>query len=231
MPKATDDLPPPVNHVFVDYENVHHVDPAIIGSRTVHLTLLLGAKKAKLEAAVVEKLLDHAANVEFIRLKSSGKNAVDFALAYYLGCAVLADPGGCFHIVAKDGGYDPLIEHLRSKHIHVRRHEDFTSLTFSGAAKPPAAPAPVISPASKPPAKPKTPPTPMEALEARVLEHLRKPTTNRPRTRNKLVSHLITHLGKKATEAEVMELVEMICQAGHFVSDDKGKVTYHLVPA
>ena len=56
MPKETNDLPPPVNHVFVDYENVHAVDPSIIGSKTVHVTLLLGAKKTKLDAAVVEKL-------------------------------------------------------------------------------------------------------------------------------------------------------------------------------
>lgn len=228
MPTVSTDLPPLVNHVFVDYENVHAVDPAVIGSKTVHLTLLLGAQKTKFDATVVEKLLHHAANVELVRLKSPGRNALDFTLAYYLGRAVLADPGGYFHIVSKDKGYDALIEHLRSRHIRVWRHNDFTTLTFSAVAKSPAAPAPVVSPASKSPAKPKTPPTPMETFEARVLEHLRKPTTNRPRTRKKLTSHLIAHLGHKVTEAEASELVEMMSQAGHLVSDEKGKLTYHL---
>ena len=42
MPNETNDPLPRVNHIFVDYENVHAVDPAIIGSKTVHVTLLLG---------------------------------------------------------------------------------------------------------------------------------------------------------------------------------------------
>ena len=67
-------------------------------------------------------------------------------------------------------------------------------------------------------------------MKARVLEHLRKPTTKRPGTKKKLVSYLIAHLGHKLTEAEVSELVEMISQAGLLVIDDKGKVDYHLEP-
>jgi hypothetical protein len=246
MLNETNDLPPPVNHVFVDYENVHQVDPSIIGSKPVHLTLLLGPKKTKFDATVVEKLLRHAANVEFVRLQSSGDDAVDFALAYYLGRAVLADPGGYFHVVSQDGGYDPLIEHLRSKHVRARRHKDFTTLTFSAVSKSPAAPAPVATPAAKlaakllvsmpapaeptvkSPAKPKAQPSQLETMVARVLEHLRKPITKRPSTKKKLVSYLIAHLGKKLPGAEVLQLIEMMGQAGHLVSDDKGKLTYHL---
>ncbi len=228
MHTATDDLPPPVNHVFVDYENVREIDLSVIGDRTIHFTLLVGSRQTKLDVALIEKLLHHAANVEFIRLKSPGRNALDFALAYYLGRAVLAHPRGFFHIVSKDKGYDALLEHLRSKHIRARRHEGFATLTFSAAAKPAAASSPVPTLASQSPDHPKPPATHLETLEARVLEHFRKAATNRPRTRSKLVSHLITHLGKKVTEADVLALVEMLGQAGHLVSDDKGKVTYHL---
>jgi hypothetical protein len=227
MPKETNDLPPPVNHVFVDYENVHAVDPTIVGSKMVHVSLLLGAKRTKLDATVVEKLMQHVATVEMIRLTSPGRNALDFALAYYLGRAVLADPGGYFHIVSKDKGYDALIEHLRSKHIFARRHEDFTTLRFSATGKPSAATPPVAAFAAKPSATPKTPAS-LGELETRVLEYLRKPTTKRPRTENKLVSHLISHLGKKVTEAEVLRLVEMLSQAGKLAIGDKGRVTYYL---
>ena len=111
MPTEKHDVSPPVNHVFVDYENVRDIDPSIIGRKAVHITLLLGAQKTKLDATIVEKLMQHAASVELIRLQSSGKNALDFTLAYYLGRAVLADPCGCFHIISKDKGYDPLVEH------------------------------------------------------------------------------------------------------------------------
>src|SRR6185436_5440924 len=46
-------LPPPVNHVFVDFENVHEVDFSIIGAKAVSMTLLLGARQTKLDAALV----------------------------------------------------------------------------------------------------------------------------------------------------------------------------------
>jgi len=136
MLNETNDLPPPVNHVFVDFENIHEIDLAVIGNKTVHFTLLLGSRQTKLDVALVEKLLHHATTVELVRLTSSGKNALDFTLSYYVGRAVVADPTGYFHIISKDAGFDPLIEHLRSKHIRVRRHKDFTTLTFSAAVKP-----------------------------------------------------------------------------------------------
>lgn len=226
MPNETNNLPPPVNHVFVDYENVHAVDPTLIGSKTVHVTLLLGAKKTTLDASVVEKLMQHADTVEMIRLTSSGRNALDFTLAYYLGRAVLADPCGHFHIVSKDKGYDALIEHLRSKHIFALRHEGFTTLTSSAAAKPAASTSPSTLPAAKP--QPKVVTLALREKVERVLEHFRKPTTNRPRTKNRLTSHLVSHLGKKVTEAEVLRIIETLSQAGQLVIGDKGKVTYHL---
>lgn len=231
------DLPPPVNHIFVDYENIQAIDPAIIGNKTVHLTLLLGARQTKLDVLLVEKLLHHATTVELIRLQSSGRNALDFALAYYIGRAVTADPAGYFHIISKDTGYDPLIEHLRSKHIRIRRHADFAALTFSVPAKPavvtpkPTPPPAVSKPKSSP--KPKVQPsakTDADDLEKRVLEHLRKPTATRPRTKTKLVSFLIAHLGQQITKSEALTLIENLGQAGHLFIDDKDKVTYLLKP-
>ena len=96
------ELSPPMNRVFVDYENVHTVDLSIIGAKAVYLTLLMGAKQTKLDADLVEKLMAHAASVQLIRLTTSGKNALDFALAYYVGRAVITDPTAYFHIVSKD---------------------------------------------------------------------------------------------------------------------------------
>src|SRR5207244_2512009 len=114
MATVTTDLPPRVNHVFVDFENVHEVDLAIIGSKTVAFTLLVGPRQTKLDVSLVERLFEHAVSVQLVPLASAGKNALDFTLAYYVGRAVAADPTGYFHIVSKDAGYDPLIEHLRS---------------------------------------------------------------------------------------------------------------------
>ena len=200
-------LPPPLNHVFVDFENVHEVDPALIGAKSVSLTLLLGARQTRLDAALIEKLMEHAASVQLVRLTTSGKNALDFALAYYVGRAVMADPTGSFHIVSKDTGFDPLIEHLRSRHIHAQRHGDFTTLVFSGPAKPPSAPP--------------------EDLMPRVLEHLSKHVNNRPKRKKTLVSHLLAFSGNAVTEADVVALVETLRKAGRLSIGEKDAVTYH----
>lgn len=201
-------LSPPMNHVFVDFENVHEVAFAVLDTKSVSFTLLLGARQTKLDAALVEKLMEHAATVQLVRLTTSGKNALDFALAYYVGRAAMADPTGHFHIVSKDTGFDPLIEHLRSRHIRAYRHDDFTTLTFSAPAKPP----------SSPPEDPMT----------RALAHLRKNVTNRPKRKKTLVSHLLAFSGNAVTEADVVALVERLCKDGHITIGDKDAVTYHL---
>lgn len=205
-----------MNHVFVDFENVHTVDSTLIGTKTVSFTLLLGAKQTKLDATLVEKMLTHAANVELIRLTSSGKNALDFALSYYVGRKVLADPTAYFHIISKDKGYDPLIEHLRARHINARRHDDFASLTFSH--KPKESPAPTkMAPAEG-----------EDGLMTRIVERLRKNVTNRPKKKTTLLSHLKSNLGKDATEADAAGMFEQLRKAGHLELDAKGAITYRV---
>jgi hypothetical protein len=230
MPHASDptDLAPPVNHVFVDYENVHKLDLSIIGHKAVSFTLLVGPRQSKLDAALVEKLFEHAASVQLVRLGSAGKNALDFILTYYVGRAVAADPTGCYHIVSKDKGFDPLIEHLQSRHISARRYDSFTSLPFAAPIQPlaPTAPAAPVKP--KPQAKSKAQPPILDERLTRVVAHLRKPTSTRPRNRKKLVSYLVAYLGQKITEAEASEVVVALGQAGHLNIDEKDRVTYFL---
>ncbi len=148
-------LMPLMNHVFVDFENVHQVDLSLIGAKSVSFTLMVGPKQTKLDTDLVERLISHSDSVRFVRLKSSAKDAVDFALAFYLGRASLADPTAYFHIVSKDTGYDPMIDHLRERHINVRRHPSCAELTFSwpGKAVPADEPVPKKKAAKKVAAK------------------------------------------------------------------------------
>lgn len=171
--------------------------------------------------------MEHAAGVQLVRLTGSGKNALDFTLAYYVGRGVVADSTGHFHIISKDSGFDPLIEHLRSRHIHAWRHKDFAALTGrTPAAAPPSsssAPAKQGKAAQmKPPASDK------EDRLDRVVEHLRAHPHNRPRRKTKLISHLTTVLGHKVNEAEVVSVIETLGQLGRLTVDDKGAVTYQL---
>jgi hypothetical protein len=231
------DLPPPINHVFVDFENVHEIDLAVIGQKAVSFILLIGARQTKIDTDLVEKLLQHASSVQLVRLTSSGRNALDFTLAYYVGRAVAADPSGIFHIISKDTGYDALVTHLRSRHIQAFRHGDFASLLFSSGPKP-AAPAPANSnppPAlSKPAATPKlakapkTVPSVLDERARHVLDHLCEHTKSRPSREKTLIRHVLALFGNKIAEPEARSVIETLRQASFIAINEKGGVTYQL---
>jgi len=228
MPVIAPDLPPPLNHVFVDFENVHEIDLAVIGNKSVSFTLLVGPGQTRLDACLVEKLFDHATSVQLVRLASIGRNALDFILTYYVGRAVAFDPTGCFHIVSRDTGFDPLIEHLVSKRIDARRHESFATLTVSFSAQRTAPTARTAAAKLKLAAKTRTPRPIPDERTIRVLEHLRKPSATHPKNKKKLVSYLVAFFGRKITETEASNLVERLQHAGHIAIGEKGTVTYRL---
>ena len=220
--------PPTSNHVFVDFENVSRIDPTILESKNVTFTLLLGARQTKLDVTLVERLLVHAASVQLIRLTSSGKNALDFALSYYLGQAVAADPTGFFHIVSKDKGFDPLIEHLQTKHSRIGRCDDFATLSFCAPSKPSTvAPSAVPSKPSALP-RPNTAPGNSDGLSAVALARLRKSSAACPKSRKTLIRYLITHLGHDLDEARAERLIADLSQSGSLAIDSKGAVAYRL---
>ena len=60
----------------------------------------------------------------YVKIGATGRNALDFHLAFSLGELVLEDPGGAFRIVSKDSGFDSLIAHLQVRGLDVERwHE------------------------------------------------------------------------------------------------------------
>jgi hypothetical protein len=221
--QTTPPSPPlPINYVFLDYENVRKFDPKVIGNRTVSFTLLVGAKQPKLPVELVEALLENSASVQLVRLSSSGKNALDFTLTYYLGRAVQADPRAYFHVISKDKGFDPMIEHLRTREIRAKRHEDFSTLTF---AMPPKA-----DQAASAGKIVKQALTPDESF-ARALAHLKKNINNRPKRKVTLVKHLTAFIGLGATDAKVEALIKRLNNDGHIKIGSDNAVTYQLKAA
>lgn len=203
-----------MNYVFVDFENVTDLDLSLIGNKSVSFTLLIGAKQTKLDVDLVQKMFEHSTSVQLIRLTSSGKNALDFTLAYYLGRAVEFDPQAYFHIVSRDTGFEPLIEHLHSRHLRVRRHEKFHELMFTHPAK--------SETTSAPPSEAKNP------LFQRALEHIQKNDANRPKRKKTLLNNLRSSLGKTTSETEVERVIEALIRAKHLEIDAKGAVTYRF---
>jgi len=217
-----------MNHVFVDLENVPQVDLAGFGDRVVKLTLFLGDKQKRLDAELVQQLLDHAAHVHLVRLTSSGRNALDFTLTYYLGRAVAGDPTGFFHVVSKDKGFDPLIAHLRHHHVNAARHDAFSGVMAqinpSSASSPIREPRRVISArAAVAPATgtDSTPPSDIPLTE--VLAHLSRNRSHQPKRRAKLRAVLKNKFHWDDDRSE--QVIDQLIAAGH-VGDDKGTLTY-----
>ena len=102
---------------------------------TANLIVLAGAKQKKIDFDLVQEMMEHASGLKLVRLKSSSKNAVDFALAFYLGQAVLEHSSASFHLVSKDKGYEPLVAHLKDRGFEVERVDGCDELSFSWAGK------------------------------------------------------------------------------------------------
>lgn len=58
---------------------------------------------------------------DYIKLSGHGSNALDFHIAYYIGRLAAIEPSAYFHIISRDTGFDPLIQHLRSQKILAGR--------------------------------------------------------------------------------------------------------------
>ena len=123
-------------HIFVDYENIHEVDLDLVAGKEVIVHLVLGERNNNLPLEMVKRLVKYKEQVHLVEAGKSGKNALDFVLAYRVGVESAAYPEGYYHIVSKDTGFDALILHLRKHNILARRDESFAK-AFDDTTKAP----------------------------------------------------------------------------------------------
>lgn len=208
----------PVNHVFVDLENVKRIEASVLNDKHVRLHLFLGPQNKKLDVDVVEKLLEHAQAVQMVRSPKAGKNALDFVLAYHLGQAAQTDPKGYFHIVSKDTGFDALVELLKSRQVKVRRHNNWSALNLSSAPKTAAAGTKEAGNSA------------LSEDAEKLLENLKKSPKNRPKKEQTLTAHAVNFTGKDKPDAEdkARRVIEELKKAKRIAVDEKGAVSYQV---
>ena len=109
-----------MKHILIDFENVQP-DPEQLNrldNENCHIWLFLGKLQQKsLSVELCEALCKFGQNVHFVRIAKTGKNALDFYLAYYLGKITEQDSDALVCILSKDGGFDVLIEHLKDNRL------------------------------------------------------------------------------------------------------------------
>lgn len=109
------------NYVLIDFESVQPESLEDLNHEHFKVLVFVGASQSKLRIEITTSLHQLGTRAEYIRISGSGRNALDFHIAYYIGRLAAEAESAYFHIVSKDTGFDPLIEHLRAKKILIRR--------------------------------------------------------------------------------------------------------------
>lgn len=235
--------------ILIDFENVQPTVEELTPLRggQHRIVIFHGPHQTKFDAAMVKALQPLGERVDYVQCDRKGKNALDFHIAFHLGRLVEGGEreGGSgdvqYVIVSRDGGFEGLLEHVRS-HGHRAR----MAPTLGDAVSMPtpadalsilshvmAAPAPPAS--VKPAAKKKVSKSPTTStkqgpptLRQRLIENLRAHPKNRPSSRAALERHIATLAGNEKPPARsIAELIDGLTSEGVLTVGDKA-IAYAL---
>jgi len=116
------------NYVLIDFENVQPSNLEVLQHHSFKVLVFVGATQTKVPfdfATAMQKLGNSA---QYVKIGGSGKNALDFHIAYYVGELATNEPGAFFHIISSDTGFDPLIKHLKNKKVKIQRERDLAEI-------------------------------------------------------------------------------------------------------
>ena len=122
------------NFVLIDYENVQPDAIGLLNQDHFRIIVFVGANQSKVTFEIASALQYMGGRVEYIKITGSGKNALDFHIAFYIGQIAAKEPDAYYHIISKDSGFDPLIQHLKSKKILASRTSDIAEIPIVKAA-------------------------------------------------------------------------------------------------
>jgi len=193
------------DYVLIDYENVQPTAIEALEHEHFHVIVFVGASQAKVTYEVASVLQRMGERASYIKIAGNGSNALDFHIAYYIGQLATKEPDAYFYIVSKDTGFDPLIQHLKSKKINARRVKNVTDLPLVKVA------------ASK--SKP-------DRVSV-VITNLTQREDSNPRTLKTLASTINALFQKSLSKAEVEDIISELTKKGVVVIN-QSKVSYIL---
>ena len=191
------------NFVLIDSENVKPEYIEKLKHEHFRVVVFVGAHLKRLDFATVHAVQSLGSNGSYVQISSHGPSALDFHIAYYIGKFAAVHPEAYFHIISKDKGFDPLIEHLRDQKILCSRCASVLDIPLVKAAE-------------------KVPP------KQRAADFYKKYiglANARPSTVKSLNSAIHVHFHKVLSEEEVAKVLEAL-KAGGYVVVNGQKVTY-----
>jgi hypothetical protein len=180
------------NIVLIDFENVQPQSLDLLAQEHFRVLVFVGASQTKLPFETAAALQKLGSRAEYVKISGNGSNALDFHIAYYIGAISATDPTAYFHIVSKDSGFDPLIQHLKTRKVFAGRVKDVGEI-------------PLV--------KVSVTKTPEERVQI-VLDKLAQPKITKPRTVKTLSSSIASFFQKQITDEEVSVVVEAMVAQG-----------------
>ena len=112
------------NYVLIDFENVQPKNLELLTKHPFKVFVFVGASQVKVPFDLADSMQLLGNDARYIKISGNGQNALDFHIAFYVGELAGKDPDAHFHIISKDKGFDPLIQHLRDRKINILREKD-----------------------------------------------------------------------------------------------------------
>lgn len=99
-----------MNYIYIDYENLPGIE--IVAIKDARILVFVGDNQTKIPRDTVVRTQPLGDRVQWITISGTGRNALDFHIAYYLA-RFNTDPADSHYIVSRDAGFDPLIKHTK----------------------------------------------------------------------------------------------------------------------
>lgn len=211
---------------LVDFENVANAD---LGKETdVHDEVIIFMGKTQNRLPPQTMALSRArGNWKFVKLFESGKNALDFFIAFALGQHFAHSPKRIFIILSNDKGFDPLTNQLRKEGVHCYRQAP-ASHGKGSTQKKSRNKQKVSTPGLQNPSPPQSTsiisPKKLQAVYEKILYNLKNPNASRPKS----ISKLTTYIENRTLSMEsTMEIIRKM-KSENIISISGETINYHL---
>lgn len=197
--------------LLIDFENVQPKTLELLNGQPFKVFVFHGVNQTRVPLGLAKALQPLGNSVSYIQVSGSGRNALDFHIAFKLGQLVTERRGDCYYILSKDAGFDPLIKHLQAEGIQAQRIKDVADVPLPGRSGGGAA-------------RDKTTSSP-EKLGT-VVANLQK-RSGRPRKVSTLKSTINALFSKSLKESELNDILAALA-AKKYIIVEGDNVSYRL---
>ena len=193
------------NYILIDFENVQPKNLNILKKHPFKVFVFVGANQVKVPFDLAIAMQELGDSAKYIKISGNGPNALDFHIAFYIGELAALDSKAYFHIISKDKGFDPLVQHLKARKIRVQRERDLAEI-------------PVLQMSNA---------TSNDEKITAIIKNLAGRGLSRPRKVKTLANTINSLFTKKLEDQELMAIVKQL-EDKKYIVINQANVSYKL---